>query len=59
MIKKNDLVKVRFSDGHTQEGIVTSVDPAQEYGYVVNIKVFGKDTPIYCRECDLEVIDGR
>ena len=56
MIKENDLVRVHFSDGHTQEGRVISVKPEQEYGYVVMVKVYGENTPIHCRESDLEVI---
>lgn len=56
MIQPKDLVIVTFSDGHTQEGTVVSIDREQEYGYIVNIKVYGKDSLIYCRESDLKLI---
>ena len=55
MLKVNDKVLIHFSH-HTQEGIIRSIDPSQEYGYVVETKVYGKDTEVYCRASDLEVV---
>lgn len=52
-IEINDLVKVIFSDGHTTEGIVREVNPFQDFGFKVEIKVFGKECFIYCNEKDL------
>ena len=37
-IEKGDLVKVVFSDGHTQEGIVREVKPFTDFGFKVEIK---------------------
>ena len=49
-IEKGDLVKVVFSDGHTQEGIVREIKPFTDFGFKVEVKVFGKGCFVYCNE---------
>lgn len=52
-IKKNDAVKVFFSDGHAQIGFVKHIFKNKEYKYVVKIKLNGKTMKVHCREKDI------
>ena len=53
MFKKGDYVYVIFSDGHREKGQIIDILNTETYNYIVNVKVFGKDTEIYCNEKDL------
>ena len=52
-IEVNDFVKVVFSDGHIEEGIVRKIFSESNFPFRVEIKVYGKSTYVYCQEKDL------
>lgn len=56
MIKIGDRVEVTFSDMHTEIGQVKDILKTSNYQYVVTIKVYGKDTDIYCNKGDLKLV---
>ncbi len=49
-MRVGDRVEVIFSDGHVQEGQIKSIDEKSDYKYCVTVKVWGKDTDVYCTE---------
>lgn len=53
MFKKGDYVYVIFSDGHREKGQIIDILNTDSYNYIVNVKVYGKDTEVYCNEKDL------
>ena len=53
MFKKGDYVYVVFSDGHREKGQIIDILNTDSYNYIVNVKVYGKDTEVYCNEKDL------
>lgn len=57
MFKKGDYVYVIFSDGHREKGRIIDILDTDSYNYIVNIKVYDKDTEIYCNKKDLVKYD--
>lgn len=57
MFKKGDYVYVIFSDGHRKKGRIIDILNTDSYDYVVNVKVYDKDTDVYCNEKDLVKYD--
>jgi len=57
MFKKGDYVYIIFSDGHKEKGQIINVLDTNFYNYVVNTKIYDKDTEIYCNEKDLVKYD--
>lgn len=52
-----DRVEVTFSDHHTEIGQIKSIDEHSDYKYCVTLKVYGKDTDVYCTEDQIRKVN--
>ena len=56
-MRVGDRVEVTFSDRHVEIGQIKSINENSDYKYCVTIKVWGKDTDVYCTENQIRKVE--
>lgn len=56
-MKVGDRVEVKFTDRHVEIGTIKAINENSEYKYCVTVKVWGKDTDVYCTENTIRKVD--